>query len=398
MDRGFPEAEFAERWARLSDMMTEAGLDAVLVTSEANFRYFSGFASQTWVTPTRPRYLVLPRDGEPIAVVPTSNLQGMQDGTPVRDLRSWQAPCPADDGISLVLSALRDCARRFGAIGAELGHESRLGMPAGDLLRLIGELRPIELRDAMPLIARQRMVKSPLEVERIRRIAGIASDSFEALPQVAAGCSTVREVCQRLQADLILRGADKTPYVVGEAGADGYEMVMMGPSDRRLGEGDLLFIDTGSQYDGYFCDFDRHYAIGTPADAVRRAYDAVYEATDAGLDAVRPGQRTCDVWRAMEGALRARKAEASYVGRMGHGLGLSLTEPPSIHPRDETVLMPGMVITLEPSMTYVWPDPAGPVAKLMVHEENVVVTEDGCVLLSRRASADIPLLDVGSRR
>src|SRR5689334_23360395 len=276
--------------------MTAASLDAVLITSEANFRYFSGFASQTWVAPTRPRYLILPRTAEPIAVVPTSNVKGMCDTTPVKDVRSWQAPRPQDDGISLVLSALRDCTSRFGTIGAELGHESRLGMPAADLLLLIQQLRPIEVSDAMPLIARQRTIKSRSEIERIRRIATIASDAFAALPRTAAGCGSLRNVCQRLQADLILRGADKTPYVVGEAGNGGYDTVMMGPSDHRLRRGDVVFIDTGSVYDGYFCDFDRHFAVGTPIDAVRRAYDAVYAATNAGLAAVRPGRRTSELW------------------------------------------------------------------------------------------------------
>ena len=376
----------------MSARMTDAALDAVLVTSEANFRYFSGFASQTWVSPTRPRYLVLPRGGEPIAVVPMSNAQGMQSETPIADIRVWKAPNPADDGISLVVSALKDSSGKFGAIGAELGHESRLGMPGGDFLRLLDALRPMDVRDAMPLIIRQRMVKSPLEVDRIRRIAGIASDAFEALPGFAAGCVTVRSICQRLQADLILRGADKTPYVVGEAGANGYETIMMGPNDHHLRDGDVLFIDTGSQYDGYFCDFDRHYAVGPPADLVRRAYNAVHVATDAGLNAVRPGRRTCAVWQAMTDALGVHASEASYIGRMGHGLGLSLTEPPSIHPQDQTVLEPGMVVTLEPSLTYRLPDSSDSAAKLMVHEENVVVTEDGCALLSRRAPAEMPLL------
>lgn len=392
LERGFPAVEFRKRWAQMSARMTEAELDAVLITSEANFRYFSGFASQTWVSPTRPRYLVLPRQGEPIAVVPTSNAQGMQSETPITDIRSWRAPNPADDGVSLVVSALKDSARKFGTIGAELGHESRIGFPAGDFLRLLDILRPIEVRDAMPLIVRQRMVKSPLEVDRIRRIAGIASDAFEALPDSTTNCITVRSVCQKLQADLILRGADKTPYVVGEAGANGYEMIMMGPSDHRLRDGDVLFIDTGSQYDGYFCDFDRHYAVGSPADLVRHTYDAVYAATDRGLNAVRPGRRACDIWRVMTDALDAHASEVSYIGRMGHGLGLSLTEPPSIHSQDETVLELGMVITLEPSLTYRWPDSNGSATKLMVHEENVVVTEDGCSLLSRRAPAEIPRL------
>ena len=78
------------------------------------------------------------------------------------------------------------------------------------------------------------------------------------------------------------------------------------------------------------------------------------------------------------------------VGRMGHGLGLDLTEPPSLAPDDHTRLEPGMVITLEPSLAL--PGTAGLTRRLMVHEENVVVTPAGCELLTRRAPAELPIV------
>jgi Xaa-Pro dipeptidase len=393
VERGFPPAEYEARWSRVSVAMTEAGLDAVLVTSEANFRYFSGFDSQTWVSPTRPRYLVLRRDNEPVAVVPASNVSGMRERTPIADIRWWNAPNPTDEGVSAVTAALCDSARRFGAIGAELGPESRLGMPAGDFLRLIEALRPIETRDAARLMTAMRMVKSPLEVEKIERIAGIVSEGFAALPHISSGSRSVRDLCRRLSVELLSRGADKVAYLVGEAGQGGYETIMMGPADYALTAGDIVFIDTGCQFDGYFCDFNRNYAVGRPTDIASDAHQTIFRATDAGIAAVRPGRSANEVWQAMADVVEKRGRLTGYVGRMGHGVGLSLTEPPSIHPDDETVLVPGMILTLEPSMTYPYSGSHGSVAKLMVHEENILVTEDGCRLLSRRAPIDIPRLD-----
>jgi Xaa-Pro aminopeptidase len=81
---------------------------------------------------------------------------------------------------------------------------------------------------------------------------------------------------------------------------------------------------------------------------------------------------------------------ATPIGRMGHGLGLDITEPPSIAPDDKTVLEVGMVLTIEPSL--VLPPGTGAGRRLMVHEENIVVTEQGCRLLTRRAAPELPVV------
>jgi Xaa-Pro aminopeptidase len=153
-------------------------------------------------------------------------------------------------------------------------------------------------------------------------------------------------------------------------------------SSRALENGDILMLDTGAVRDGYFCDFDRNYAIGTPDDAARRAYDVAYQATDAALSAVRPGMTAADLYRIMRQSIRDQGAQPCG-GRLGHGLGVTLTEWPSLTAKDQTPLRAGMVLTLEPGVE-IAPD------KIMVHEENIVLTADGAQLLSRRAPALLP--------
>jgi Xaa-Pro aminopeptidase len=174
--------------------------------------------------------------------------------------------------------------------------------------------------------------------------------------------------------------------MVSASGPDGYDNIIMGPGDRILENGDLLIIDTGTVYDGYFCDFDRNFAFGRASVEARRVYELVYKATEAGLKAVRPGATTFDVWQAMWAILESGGAQGNDVGRMGHGLGAQLTEWPSISEKDHTVLEAGIVITLEPGMTY-------DNGKQMVHEENILITEDGARMLSRRAPGHLPVID-----
>ena len=176
------------------------------------------------------------------------------------------------------------------------------------------------------------------------------------------------------------------PFMVSASGPDGYDNIIMGPVDRILGKGDLLIIDTGTVYDGYFCDFDRNFAFGLASDNANRAYELVFKATEAGFDKARPGVTTFDLWQAMWAVLEAGGAQGNDIGRMGHGLGAQLTEWPSLSENDHTVLEEGMVITLEPGMTY-------DDGKQMVHEENIVITEDGARMLSRRASEVLPVID-----
>jgi len=190
----------------------------------------------------------------------------------------------------------------------------------------------------------------------------------------------------RFRIDLLERGADNSPYLISGSGPGGYESIIMGPTDRVLLDGDVMIIDTGSTFDGYFCDFDRNFAFGYADDALKRAYETVYASTDAGLNAAKPGATIGDVWKAMWHVLEKGGAMGNTVGRMGHGLGIQLTEWPSNTSDNAVRLEPGVVLTLEPGMEFA-------PGKQMVHEENIVITEDGASLLSRRAPAEIPVIE-----
>ena len=166
----------------------------------------------------------------------------------------------------------------------------------------------------------------------------------------------------------------------------GYADVISPPSSRPLESGDVLMLDTGATLKGYFCDFDRNFVVsggGTGADdAVKRAQETLWLATEAGLAAARPGATCADIFTAMRNVIGQH---GGNVGRYGHGLGMQLTETPSIIDWDNTVMHEGAVITLEPSMQVEG-------GHMLVHEENIVIRDGAPQLLTRRAHRQMPVI------
>ncbi len=383
----FTRREFERRVERACRLMTHESLDGLLVTSETNVEYLSGFTTQfAWNTPTRPWHFLLRRNGRAVAIIPEIGLSNWLATSWAKDVLTWPSPRPENEGLDLLTKAIAGTRRRFGRLGVELGAESRLGMPAGDFLRLRRMIGPVRMVDGSSLMRELRLVKSKAEVARIRHICQLASDTFDALPGFLEIGDTESDLVRKFQSDILLRGADKTPYTAIGSGRGGYSSIIAGPTERRLRSGDVFLIDTGSRYGGYFCDFDRNYAIGKVSDQVRRVHDILYRATDAGLAAARPGNTAADVFAAQARVLVDAGIELGNVGRFGHGLGKILTEPPSNKPGDHTILEPGVVLTIEPNAMYGR-------GKILVHEEDIVITHDGAELLSRRAPKEMVTID-----
>lgn len=380
----FPQAEFRRRVAALQREMGHAGLDALLLTTAADVFYVTGFLTRFWESPARPWFVVVPATGEPVAVIPAIGAELMGQ-TWVTDIRTWDAPNPGDDGVSLLTDALCGLMPPTGCLGVPMGLETHLRMPLSDYHRVLDRIAPRKVMDATKVVQRVREIKSELEVDRIRASARVAGSAFARVPEIAASGVPLEQVFRRFQSLLMEEGADWVSYVAGGAGPGGYGDVISPANHRPLQHGDVLMLDTGAVRDGYFCDFDRNWAVGRVDDAANRAYSALFAATDAAIDAAKPGLRACDLHRVIVEALRAEGAVPGG-GRLGHGLGVTLSEWPSFTPQDTTELREGMVLTIEPGAE-IAPD------KIMVHEENIVLRANGAELLSPRAPADLPILE-----
>lgn len=379
--RGFPEAEFRARLARAQARMAEAGLAALLLTTEPEVRYFTGFLTRFWESPTRPWFLIVPAAGDPVAVIPAIGAPLMAR-TWIADIRTWRAPDLEDDGVSLLASTLRELAGRTGEIGVPMGHESHLRMPLADYARLEAALGSLKLRDDAGILRALRMVKSEAEIAKIREACAIAGRAFARVHEIAAPGRPLDEVFRRFQMLCLEEGADWVPYLAGGAGRLGYGDVISPATRAPLAEGDVLMLDTGLVFDGYFSDYDRNFALGPPAPEVAAAHACLIDAVAAATEIARPGATAADLFRAMDRILTGGRG-GSEAGRYGHGLGMQLTEWPSLIPADQTVLEAGMVLTLEPGIE------TAP-GQTLVHEENIVVREGAPEFLSPPAPRALP--------
>lgn len=382
--RGFTKEEFATRTERAQAHMAAKGLSGLLLMTEAELRYFSGFHTLFWQSPTRPWFLFVPASGKPIAIIPEIGAALMRQ-TWVEDIRTWNAPQPHDDGISLLTDLLTPLARTGAKVGLMKGHETALRMPLGDYEQLLAGLPGLQFTDATGIVRALRMVKSEAEIEKLTHICNIGSNTFARLPDFAHEGMPLEEVFRAYRVEALSQGADDVPYLVGGANLGGYQDVISPPSRRPLQSGDILMLDTGATWDGYFCDFDRNFAITRADDLSRRAYDVLWRATEAGLATALPGMRCHELFHAMQVVISEMNDQVGDIGRFGHGLGMQLTEWPSHAAFDDTLIEENMVLTLEPSLSY------GD-GRIMVHEENIVVRANGAELLSHRAAPELPVI------
>ena len=380
--RGFPVAEFDARVSKAQALMGNAGLDALLVTTHPDVYYFTGFLTRFWESPTRPWFVIIPAAGKPVAVIPGIG-EALMRSTWVEDIRTWSAPDLQDDGVSLLADTLTEIAGS-GKVGIPMGHETQLRMPLADFERL-KELPGVpEITGDQGILRELRMTKSQREIAKIKTACEIAGRAFDRVHEFAQPGIPIETVFRRFQMTCLEEGAGWVPYLAGGAGPEGYADVISPASGIPLQKGDVLMLDTGLVHDGYFCDFDRNFAIGSVGDRINDAHRKLIEATAAGFEAARPGVSACDLFHAMDNILTGGEGRNDN-GRLGHGLGIQLTEWPSLIPADETILEEGMVLTLEPGIE----TSAG---NMLVHEENIVVTAGGAEYLSIPSTPDIRVI------
>ena len=380
----FPKEEYLKRLDNIHKKLENENIDAIVITSPANFRYFSGLDSNFWESPTRPWFLIISKNGKIKALVPSIGLSAIES-TFIKDIEVWQSPNPKDEGTSLLKKIIKTFPKNSN-IGFELGMETYLRMSIKEFLKIKKDLQEYNFIDSTNIVWSLRKIKSDLEIKNIEKVCSITSKVFNNLiNKISLGMSE-REIATIFKKDLINNGVDYIMYLSCASGINGYNQIICNPSEKKIGDGDILIIDTGSTLNGYYCDFDRNFGFGNINQKSLDAYNKLWDATEKTLEIIKPGISCKEVYESLSKNLFSSNVK-SNVGRMGHGFGLQLTEPPSIMIDDNTILEKNMILALEPSIE-IEND------LMLVHEENILITQNGNRLLTSRTPKELPVINI----
>ncbi len=383
----FPREEFMARCENARALMDQHNIDGMLLWKSKNITYFSGYRPINYFY-----YMLLPKDDAPVLVVPLTQRGNAETMSWIEDIRYYGPSSlgladPKETGLKI----LKELGFADKVIGIE---ESPQAKEKNVWDALNGHLNQTKKVDT--LIWKLRMVKSPLELRYVRKACDIVSKAFlKALGAIQEGM-TEREYARIAYKAMLDEGAEDTPLYGGlnlRGGGFRYMMSDTRPTDYKLRRGDMVILDGGITYKGYWCDITRLTCIGPPSKRQKELFDACLEAELAGLEAMQPGAKISEVCKVVEQVLEKRGLTKNiFPGQqIGHGVGLEIHEPPfikihkdsSIIANDDIVIEPGMVLAIEP---LIYDDP---VLKSVIEgytpggegvffvEDNVLVTEKG---------------------
>jgi len=352
--------DHAGRLSRVRSALGENDLDSLLVTHLPNIHYLCGFTGSAAALLVANRGAVLFTDGRYSA-------QAKEEVTGARIVIASKSPLVTAAGWLATNKERRSST----LVGIE--PES---ITAGMRDRLAGMLKGrARLRSAPPLVERARMVKDAAEILRIRRAVELGAGLFRiACKKIRPGVTEV-EAAAAMEYEARRAGAEGMSFPTILASGARSAIVHGRASGARIPRRGFVVCDFGVILAGYCSDRTRTVHLGRPSGEARRLYEAVLEAQQAAIAAVRPGATAAEVDGAARRALRKRKLARYFTHSTGHGLGLEIHEAPRLAEGQTQKLEPGMVITIEPG-AYL-PGKWG-----VRIEDVVVVTPSGCEVLT----------------
>lgn len=350
-----------DRQKKLTSALEKANLAGMILNPGPSLTYLTGMH---YHLSERPIVALFAPNSTPLLVLPefesvkTHNLPyELKTFTYSEDPNTWAG-------------AFEQAAKALGFTDGQIGVEA-LSMRVLELRYLEAVLPEINYVTAEEIIGQLRMYKDSDEASAMRKAVKIAEDAMKAtIPQIKIGM-TERELAAELTSQLFKHKSEPTlPFAPIVAGGPNSANPHAFPTDRQLASGDLLVMDWGASFDGYFSDMTRTFGVGDVNEEFAKVHKLVQEANSAARAAVSPGTTSHDLDKAARDVIEAGGYGEEFFHRTGHGLGLEVHEAPYIRADNLRILEPGMTFTIEPG---IYLSGQGGVRI----EDNMLVTEDG---------------------
>lgn len=255
-------------------------------------------------------------------------------------------------------------------VGADLSHNS-------PLYKTVSQALGTNALDISQAIWKQRMIKETWEIDAIKDAIKITIKGILSVFSSVKYNSTETYLTGVFEKTVREHGIERFAFepIIAFKPNNAYPHAT--PSNKIIARRDLVLIDVGVKVRNRCSDITRMIAYGRPTSEERKVIEAVEEAVETSIDYIKPGVKAGEVYEAAARVLEKYGYREKFIHGLGHGIGVVVHEPPYLRAGSETVLEPGMVFTIEPGV-YI----NGKFGVRM--EEDILVTERGCKVLSSR--------------
>ncbi len=300
--------------------------DAFFITSKENIFYYSGFTSED-------AYLVITHAR---GVLITDSRYTIQARSQAQGFEIYDI----SEGLGSILRRLN-----FEKMGYEENSLTKGGFDA-----LKQAVPYVELAPAGEIISRQRQIKTPKEIEKIKCAEELGDAAFShILKKLGAGVSE-NEIAFELEFFMRKNGASGLSFETIVASGVRSAMPHGTASEKIIESGDFVTMDFGCILDGYCSDMTRTVVIGNASSRQREIYDVVLKAQVAALEFIKEGVACADVDKIARQVIKDAGYEKFFAHSLGHGVGLKIHEAPNFSPKSKQNVCIGNVITVEPGI------------------------------------------------
>jgi Xaa-Pro aminopeptidase len=329
---------YQRRQQNLRDHLATTQFDALLVSHLPNIRYLCGFTGSSGL-------LVIEESGSVFFTDVRYDTQAHAEVKSAKVVIARQA----------VLSA---AAERIASLRGRKGIAIEADHVTVSDRKRLNDLLPsrLRLKNAPALIERARMVKDEDELALIRNAVNLGAKLFDRALEVIRPGVKESDVAAEMEYAARRAGAEEMSFPTIIASGERSALPHGRASEKPIKAGGFVVCDFGVILGGYCSDQTRTVWVGSISQGAqqdaRAAYEAVLEAQQAAIAAVRPGVSVAEVDGAARKVLRKRGLGRYFTHSTGHGVGLEIHESPRVAAGQKTVLQPGMVITIEPGVYF----------------------------------------------